>query len=1041
MSEADSSTCDWENPRIFQRNKLPPRAYFLPETTLSLNGRWDFNYALSPLLAPEVSNDKKSDTPSEPVQWTTISVPGHWQLQGHGSPNYTNTIFPFPCDPPRVPSQNPTGTYRRSFDVPPDWDSSAQLRLRFDGVDCAYHLWVNGHEVGYAQGSRNPAEFDISQFVDRKAKNDLVVRVYQWSDGSYIEDQDQWWLSGIFRDVNLLAFPSVARIEDFFAKTEFDESYEDAVLKITVRLTTSKPVVLEATLSDRKGSHGTIGSASVSQVENGDAILDIPVKRPEKWTAETPYLYDLTISLQTSPDSTTVQKIHHRVGFRQVEIKKGNITVNGKAILFRGANRHDHHPQFGRAVPLSFLREDLLIMKRHNLNSLRCCHYPSHPRLYELCDELGLWVMDEADLECHGFYDAVARPLDIPESMDYEERKKLTFEKAAQYTSNNPEWKDAYLDRAIQMVQRDKNHPCIVIWSLGNEAFYGQNHQAMHDYIKSIDPSRPIHYEGDPEAQSADMFSYMYPSVKRIEKLAVAEGDDFKKPIVLCEYGHAMGNAPGALEEYMEAFRTHRRLQGGWIWEWANHGLWDEERGFYGYGGDFDDYPNDGIFVMDGLCFSNHTPTPGLIELQKAYSPVHASYANGSISIENRYDFTELEHLQALYRIESLGEETTIISTGSFKVPSVKAGQSASIEFAQDLPSLPEGEIWVTVSFQNIQSTAWAPSGHEVAWFQYPLKISSISPSLSPRFPVQISSNRSSYTVTGSDFDISFSRSTGGLTSWTSKGHQLLDPDLKTATALAPGFWRPPTDNDTMSSDLQERKRYGLDDMRVQLRSTNASQVEGDSVKILTETWVGPPVLAWGFQVTTTYTVTGDGKLSVSSHVKPQGSLPSDLPRLGLDLRLADELDNAKWFGLGPGESYPDKKRSQKLGIYKASTEQLQTPYEVPQEGGNRSETRWLQLSDNRGWGIKIFRDSVHTDKDPTIHFHWNASRYSAKQIESARHPCDLVPGKTVHVRLDAECSGVGTGACGPTTLDKYLVACEERKFKFTLVPCFSDGF
>jgi beta-galactosidase len=371
----------------------------------------------------------------------------------------------------------------------------------------------------------------------------------------------------------------------------------------------------------------------------------------------------------------------------------------------------------------------------------------------------------------------------------------------------------------------------------------------------------------------------------------------------------------------------------------------------------------------------------------------------------------------------------------------VKAGQTASIEFAHDLPSLPEGEIWLTVSFQNIQSTSWAPSGHEVAWFQYPLKISSIGPSLSPQFPIQFSSNRSSHTVTGSDFEITFSLSTGGLTSWTTKGHQLLDADLKTATALTPGFWRPPTDNDTMSSTLEERKRYGLDDMKVQLRSTKASRVENDAVDIVTETWVGPPVLAWGFQVTTTYTVTGEGKLSVTSHVKPQGSLPSDLPRLGLDLRLADELDNAKWFGLGPGESYPDKKRSQKLGIYKASTEQLHTPYEVPQEGGNRSETRWLQLSNDRGWGIKVFRDSVHTDKDSTTHFHWAASRYNAKQIESARHPCDLVAGKTVHVRLDAECSGVGTGACGPTTLEKYLVACEEREFKFTLAPFFGDGF
>lgn len=457
--------------------------------------------------------------------------------------------------------------------------------------------------------------------------------------------------------MNLLAFPSKAQIEDFFVKTEFDELYEDAVLMITVSLATTEPVFLQATLLDRVCPTATVGSDNASQVESGHTVLKIPVKSPRKWTAETPHLYDLSICIRSAVDEEPLQKIKHRVGFRQVEIKKGNITVNGQPILFRGANRHDHHPQFGRAVPLSFLREDLLLMKRHNLNSLRCCHYPSHPRLYELCDELGLWIMDEADLECHGFYDAVAQPLNLPDSMDYEERKNHTFDKAAQYTSNNPEWKEAYLDRAIQMVQRDKNHPCIVIWSLGNEAFYGQNQLAMYDYIKAIDPSRPIHYEGDPQAKSADMFSYMYPSVKRIERLAVAEGENFTKPIVLCEYGHAMGNAPGALEEYMEAFRKYRRLQGGWIWEWANHGLWDEKRGFYGYGGDFGDYPNDGTFVMDGLCFSNHTPTPGLVELRKAYSPVHASYGNKTIDIENRYDFSGLEHLNAFYRVELLDSE------------------------------------------------------------------------------------------------------------------------------------------------------------------------------------------------------------------------------------------------------------------------------------------------------------------------------------------------------------------------------------------------
>lgn len=383
---------------------------------------------------------------------------------------------------------------------------------------------------------------------------------------------------------------------------------------------------------------------------------------------------------------------------------------------------------------------------------------------------------------------------------------------------------------------------------------------------------------------------------------------------------------------------------------------------------------------------------------------------------------------------------STIISTGSLSLPTVNPGEIGTIEFSQDLPSSQEGEIWLTVSFQNRQSTAWAPRGCEVAWFQHPLKTVSSGPSLSPRFPIHIYSSRSSHTVMGSDFELTFSRSTGGLTSWITKGYQLLNSDLETNMALTPGFWRPPTNND-MPWALGERRRYGLDDMRVQLRNMTTSQVDDSSVQITTKTFLGPPVLAWGFIVTTTYIINGDGALSIALHLKPQGSLPSDLPRMGLDLRLFGALDNAKWFGLGPGESYADKKRSQKIGIYKASTEQLHTPYEVPQEGGNRSETRWLQLSDSRGWGLKVFRDSVNTDKDPTTHFQWAASRYSSEQIELAKHPRDLIPERTVHVRLDAECSGVGTGACGPTTLEKYLVACEERKFKFTLVPSFSDGF
>jgi beta-galactosidase len=394
--------------------------------------------------------------------------------------------------------------------------------------------------------------------------------------------------------------------------------------------------------------------------ENGKIHLSIPVKDPAKWTAETPYLYAVELSITTSSGTQTV---HQNIGFRKVELKDGLICVNGRPIRFRGVNRHDHHPRFGRAVPLDFIRKDLLLMKSYNINALRCSHYPSHPKLFDIADELGLWVIDEADLECHGFYDAVARPQDIPEEMDYEERKKLTFPKAAKYTSDNPSWKAAYLDRMEQMVQRDKNHPSIIIWSLGNEAFYGQNHKAMYDYAKEADPGRLVHYEGDPHAISADMYSYMYPSVDRLIHLAKTEGvkpdGSFEKPVVLCEYAHAMGNGPGWLEDYEEAFRTYPRLQGGFIWEWANHGLWKEDpdgKSYYAYGGDFGDVPNDGAFVMDGLLYSTHTPTPGLIELKKVIEPVKVAVEGDELAISNLYNFSGLEHLTATYKLEEFSD-------------------------------------------------------------------------------------------------------------------------------------------------------------------------------------------------------------------------------------------------------------------------------------------------------------------------------------------------------------------------------------------------
>lgn len=665
---------DFENEQVVHRNRLAPRAYYIPDDAILLNGHWDFHFASSPVYAPDPTNPhSETDGIQTPVssglsdavggvdlvhhEWTKIAVPGHWQLQGFGKPQYTNVIYPFPVDPPNVPSENPTGTYRRTFVLPSRWQEQCQVRLRFEGVDSAFHVWVNGEFVGYNQGSRNASEFDISGVVRHHETNEVFVRVYQWSDGSYIEDQDQWWLSGIFRDVLLLALPMKTRIEDFTIETILDDDYQDAKLRIRLDLHLDEDISIQFFSGDKAAQMAQIsikkGSRSVEH--------EFDIRNPIKWTAENPHLYNAEIKLYRGDGSQTMlQDICTRVGYRRVEIKNGILLVNGRRILLRGTNRHDHHPLFGRAVPFSFIREDLLLMKRYNINALRCSHYPPNPRMLALCDELGFWVIDEADLECHGFYDAVARPLQIPESMDYEKRKELTFGKAAKFTSDNPLWQKQYLDRAENLLQRDKNHPCVIIWSLGNEAFYGVNHKTMYEYIKRVDPSRPIHYEGDAQALTADMYSYMYPSIEDLishaEKTGVVDGK-FDKPIVLCEYAHAMGNGPGALQSYQDVFEKYPRVQGGFIWEWANHGLWKDDKTsgkkFYAYGGDFNEVYHDGTFVMDGLCSSNHKPTPGLVELKKVIAPVHMRLERDyRLVIENHYDFSDLSHLTASFKIE-----------------------------------------------------------------------------------------------------------------------------------------------------------------------------------------------------------------------------------------------------------------------------------------------------------------------------------------------------------------------------------------------------
>lgn len=538
---------DWCNLKVLHRNTLAPRSSFFlydseadaltRDTSKSkaqlLSGKWKFHHSTSPFYGPQHFYEPEFES----SEWDEVDVPGMWQCQGYGKgPQYTNIDYPFPVDPPHIPfDDNECGRYLTTFRVDKRL-SNHQHRLRFEGVDSSFTVWINGFDVGYSQGSRNPSEFDVSKFVKYDEDNLLAVEVYQRCDGTYLEDQDQIWLSGIFRDVYLHSFPK-AHPEDFHVHTLLDDHYKHAELRVDITLSRAADVALK--LLDADGN--TVAEAAKRLDPKGHISVDI--KHPHKWTAETPYLYTLVASFDGSTSLT------QKVGFRRIDFIKGVFTVNGNPVKFRGVNRHEHHPEHGRAVPYEFMKRDLLIMKQYNINAIRTSHYINDPRLYEIADELGLWIIDEADLECHGF-GAVGAD-------------------ASKFTSDNPEWTDAYVDRARQMVQRDKNHPSIVIWSLGNEAFYGRNHKAMYEFIKTVDTSRPVHYEQDFDAHSADMHSRMYASVDSI--IRMAEEKEWKKPLVLCEYVHAMGNGPGGIKEYIDAFYKYPRLMGGFVWEWANH--------------------------------------------------------------------------------------------------------------------------------------------------------------------------------------------------------------------------------------------------------------------------------------------------------------------------------------------------------------------------------------------------------------------------------------------------------------------------------------
>ena len=1034
---------DWTDPEVTGRNRLPPHVDIVPysdrESALSgsrgdspwvrsLNGEWQFELAPTPADAP----DEFADPDFDAEGWDGIEVPSNWQTEGYGAPHYTNVVYPFPLDPPNVPTENPTASYRRELYVDEEW-TDRQVRLHFEGVDSAFHLYVNGEQVGYSEGARLPSEFDVSEYVD-PGENTVGVRVYKWTNGSYLEDQDMWWLSGVFRDVYAYALPQT-HVSDIDVRTELDDDYEDARLTAAVDLSNAGDAAPEATVEaelldpDGERVDETRASADVDAGGTATVTVEADVEGVETWTAETPARYALLLSVTDGDETTDV--VHETVGFREVEITGGQLLVNGEAVTVRGVNRHDFHPDYGRTVPLDAMREDIEMMKRHNVNAVRTAHYPNDTRFYDLCDEYGLYVLDETDIECHG----------------------MEFAESTTHVSDDPAWEDTYLDRMTRMVERDKNHPSVIIWSLGNESGFGEHHRTMADLTRELDPTRPIHYEEDFEQEVVDIVGPMYPTLDQLEEWA--EEDDPVEPVIPCEYAHAMGNGPGNLREYWDLFYEHDRLQGGFVWDWLDQGLRrSDEDGeeWFAYGGDFGDEPNDGNFNINGLVFPDRTPSPGLVEYKKVIEPVVLSEGGeGSVTVENRYDFRSLDgtHLDATWRVLVDGRT---VRSGSLDLPSLDPNESTTVEVPADLDSVDsDGERVLNVEATLAGDTAWAERGHVVSTGEFALPGSTdpALPSAAAPAPMACEETDEGIVVSNATFELVFDDTYGVLDSLSYRGREVVESGPRV------GLWRAPTDNDrglplarTFLSNMVERheletpldagdvrtigfeqlwRENGLDSLRFRVDSV-AHDARDDEVTIGVEGRLAPPIFDHGFGVEQEYTIAPDGAVAVETSLEPEGDLsvlPS-LPRVGVDLTLADAFDRVRWYGRGPGESYVDSKEAATLGRYERSVADLHTPYVRPQENGNRTDTRWTEFTDGRGVGVRV------NGSEP---FDFRAHRYSTADLEAADHRNEVPTRDEVHVSLDQAHCGLGSNSCGPATLEQYRLPPEPTTFGFEIRP------
>lgn len=1010
---------EWEDPEVFQINREAPTASFYrypnEQAALSndswanspfyhsLNGTWRFYYADSVQARPTDFYQDGFDLNG----WSKITVPSNWELKGFGIPVYTNIKYMFPANPPYIPHDiNNNGSYKRDFQLPSDW-TGKDIYLHFAGVSGAFYVWVNGTFVGYNEGSKTPAEFKITEAA-KPGKNTIAVQVLRWSDASYIEDQDFWRLSGIERDVYLYAAPKVA-LRDFKVIADLENGYQDGRFQVELALdnNTAQSVTQNVTLKLLDGEREVYAQAQSVALPAGRTILPFTTLIPEvrAWSAEHPNLYRLLITF--NGESTAID-----VGFRNLKIENGQLLVNGKPVLFKGVNLHDHSDTQGHVVTEDLTRQDLTLMKQNNINAIRCSHYPKDPHFYRLCDKYGFYVIDEANIETHGM-GTTNQGLDN------------NLEKQAKHPAYLPEWKAAHLDRTIRMFERDKNFPSIITWSLGNEAGNGQNFYATYDWLKANDATRPVQYEGATGYENTDIQAPMYWPIPKMIKYAEREN---ARPLIQCEYAHAMGNSLGNFQDYWDVIEAYPNMQGGYIWDWVDQGLLTQNEAgesYWAYGGDLGGghLQNDGNFCLNGVVNPDRSPHPALHEVKKVYQYVKFKLLDpnkGLVEIKNGYDFSNLNQLRFSWALLKDGVEA---ATG--ELPVLDIAPYAAKPLALQLPALEaaNSEYHLNLYARYDGDHEFIPKGHVVAYEQFLLQAGTSLPKTAAAAG-EISTDRTdtALRVSGSGFAMEFDPSTGLLTSIDYGNGNLIQQ------GIAPNFWRAPIDNDfgfKMPGKLGVWKEAGK---TLALQAFEESS-EGGMVSIRAR-YKLPAVQDASLAMV--YDIHADGSVAVQVELTDVDPDLPILPRFGTHFVMDKSYDQVQWLGRGPHENYQDRKTSALVGQYEAAVSELYVPYIRPQENGYRTGVRWVTFRNRDGQGIKI---TAAEHLSFSAHHQYNED-FDPGETKKQRHTTDIVTRDLVNINIDQAQMGVGgDNSWGAMPHKEYRILPRDMGFKYTIQP------